>query len=166
MHVAAADEVAPSCAYVPAAHKEPAQEDAPEVKNRVDVHVSRGGKSGKPGAREQGWKIRENFGAYGYNYQSLRLWMHICMLCDMYLCHISLFGTHTPPPSYSVGLCAGYACGKQTHTKRVVTTRMSYMQAIPISTCAACSNEHSCRYVGTYLSLPCAPAVILIAVAA
>ena len=37
MHVAAADEVAPSCAYVPAAHKEPEQEDAPEVKKRVDV---------------------------------------------------------------------------------------------------------------------------------
>ena len=46
-HVAAAAELAPSCAYVPAAHKEPAQEDAPEVKKRVDVHVSRGGKSGK-----------------------------------------------------------------------------------------------------------------------
>ena len=43
---------------------------------------------------------------------------------------------------------------------------MLSMQVTPIFTCTTYSNSHICRYVCTYLSLPCAPAVILMVVAA
>jgi hypothetical protein len=45
VHSEAADELALSCPYLPAAHKEPAQEDAPEVNERAWTSMLSGEKN-------------------------------------------------------------------------------------------------------------------------